>query len=346
MLSIPFPQWLHPEIIQGFPVRWYSLMYVVAFMTAYMLYRRQIKERHFPMSDDELYELFFYGIIALLVGARVFATLIYETSDIYRREPWLIFWPFRNGRFTGLQGMSYHGGALGGLLGIIIYSAIKKRDLREIGDMFAASIPLGYTFGRIGNFINDELWGRITASPIGVIFPNATTYSARLEWVREAAEKTGVAIPSPDALINLPRHPSQLYEALFEGVVLWLIIWLVRNKKPFKGFLLGLYVFGYGLIRFILEYFREPDIELGYRFEIVKTSLPPALYHPPLSFSTGQVFCMVMIAAGVVWWIVATRLPDNKAIRVYSGQPSDTTAVDRDADRKKRRKLRKKAQRK
>jgi phosphatidylglycerol:prolipoprotein diacylglycerol transferase len=321
-------------------------MYVAAFATAYFLYRRQIKARNFPLSDDELYGLFFYCIIALVVGARVFATLVYETSDMYRREPWLIFWPFRNGRFTGLQGMSYHGGALGGLLGIVIYSIIKKYDFREIGDMFAASIPLGYTFGRIGNFINGELWGRITTSPIGVIFSDATVYPVRLDWVKEAAEKTGVTIPSPDALINLPRHPSQLYEALFEGVVLWVLIWLARNKKPFKGFLLGLYVFGYGVIRFILEYFREPDIELGYRLEIVKTSLPQALYHPLLSFSTGQVFSMVMIAAGIVWWIVAARLPDNEAIRIYSGQLAGTIAIDRDADRKKRRKLRKKAQRK
>ncbi|MDR1218379.1 MAG: prolipoprotein diacylglyceryl transferase [Treponema sp.] len=345
ILSIPFPSWLHPEIIQGFPipVRWYGLMYIAAFATAFFLYRKQIKERNFPMGDDELYDLFFKCIIALLIGARIVATLVYETSDTYRREPWLIFWPFRDGRFTGLQGMSYHGGVIGGALGIVIYSAVKKYDFREIGDMFAASIPLGYTFGRIGNFTNGELWGRMTASPLGMIFPDATTYPASLDWVREAAEKTGVPIPAPDALMNLPRHPSQLYEAFFEGVVLWVIIWLLRNKKPFKGFLIGLYLFGYGVIRFILEYFREPDVDLGYRFEIVKTSLPQALYHPALSFSTGQMFCVAMVAAGVVWWIVAARLPDNKAIRVYSNQLADQPPA---GDRKKRRKLRKKAKRK
>ncbi|MDR2783952.1 MAG: prolipoprotein diacylglyceryl transferase, partial [Treponema sp.] len=108
-----------------------------------------------------------------------------------------------------------------------------------------------------------------------------------------------------------------------------------------------LYLFGYGVIRFILEYFREPDVDLGYRFEIVKTSLPQALYHPALSFSTGQVLCMVMIAAGIVWWIVAAQLPDRKAISVYSDQSVAAGAVaDRDADRKKRRKLRNKAKRK
>jgi phosphatidylglycerol:prolipoprotein diacylglycerol transferase len=209
--------------------------------------------------------------------------------------------------------------------------------------MFVAGIPLGYTFGRLGNFINGELYGRITAGPFGMIFPEAQTYPASLDWVREAAEKTGVPIPGPNALMNLPRHPSQLYEAFFEGIVLWAVIWLLRNKKPFKGFLIGVYLAGYGIIRFFLEYFREPDIELGYRIEIVKTSLPQALYHPLLSFSTGQVFCIAMIAVSVVWFIVAARLPDNEAVRVYEKQQGKTvSAIDREADRKKRRKLRKK----
>ncbi len=345
-LSIPFPSWLHPEIIPGLPLRWYGLMYIVAFAVAYFLYKKQVKERNFPMTDDDPSGLFFWCILALLVGARVFATIVYETSDIYRKEPWLVFWPFRDGRFTGLQGMSYHGGAIGGFLGIVIYSAVKKYDFREIGDMFAASIPLGYTFGRIGNFINGELYGRVTASPIGMVFPGAKQYPASLDWVQEAAQATGTPILS-SAAINLPRHPSQLYEALFEGVVLWAIIWLMRNKKPFKGFLLGLYVVGYGFIRFIIEYFREPDEGLGYRFEIVKTDLPQALYHPLLSFSTGQVLCFTMVLLGLIWWIVMARLPDRTPIAVYP-DPVETPPSDADkaSHRKKRRKLREKAAKK
>jgi len=91
LLSIPFPSWLKPEIIPGLPVRWYGLMYIFAFAAAFLLYRRQIKERRFPMSEDDLSALFGWGIFALIVGARLFSTLIYETSNVYRRAPWLIF---------------------------------------------------------------------------------------------------------------------------------------------------------------------------------------------------------------------------------------------------------------
>lgn len=104
LLAVPFPSWLKPEIIPGLPVRWYGLMYVFAFATAFILYRRQIRERRFPMSEDDLSGLFGWGIFALLLGARLFSTLIYETSDIYRRQPWLIFWPFHGGRFTDFRG--------------------------------------------------------------------------------------------------------------------------------------------------------------------------------------------------------------------------------------------------
>jgi len=233
-----FPSWLKPEIIPGLPVRWYGLMYLFAFATAFFLYRRQVRERRFPMTEDDLSSLFFFGILALLIGARLFSTLIYETSDVYLEKPWLIFWPFQNGKFTGLQGMSYHGGALFAVLSVAIYARVKRISFREISDMFAASVPLGYTFGRLGNFINAELYGRVTTGPLGMIFPHATPLPASENWVREAAEKTGVAITG--AYVNLPRHPSQLYEMLFEGIILWAIIWLLRNRKPFKGFLVGL----------------------------------------------------------------------------------------------------------
>jgi phosphatidylglycerol:prolipoprotein diacylglycerol transferase len=346
MLSIPFPAWLKPEIIPGLPFRWYGLMYLVAFGVAFLLYRRQVHERHFPMSEDDLSGLFFWGILGLLLGARIFATLVYETSDIYRQKPWLVFWPFRDGAFTGLQGMSYHGGAIGGLLGLSIYSVVKKFEVREIGDMFAASIPLGYTFGRLGNFINSELYGRITTSPLGMLFPDAQSYPASLAWVKDAAEKSGVPIPAPSALLNLPRHPSQLYEALFEGVILWLIIWLIRNRKPFKGFLLGIYPLGYGAFRFFIEYFREPDADLGYRFEVVKTTLPQAFSHPLLSFSTGQVFSFAMVIISIVYLIIAAKLPDRKPVRVYQQQTFMATAIDREANRKRKRKVRNKINRK
>ena len=339
-----FPSWLKPEIFPGLPVRWYGLMYIFAFTTAFLVYRRQIKERKFPMTEDELSGMFTWGILCLIIGARLFSTLIYETSDTYIKQPWLIFWPFRNGRFTGLQGMSYHGGAFAGLLSVIIYAKIKKFNFREIGDMYAASIPLGYTFGRLGNFINAELYGRATASPLGMIFPRATPLPASESWVNEIAEKTGVLITGQ--FVNLPRHPSQLYEMLFEGIVLWAIIWFFRSRKPFKGFLIGLYFLGYGFFRFIIEYFREPDADLGYRIEFVKTTLPAAYAHPLLSFSTGQILCFFMILFGVIWLIIASRLPNKEVTYLYSedDDKSLTNAEKEEAakERNKRRKLRKK----
>jgi phosphatidylglycerol:prolipoprotein diacylglycerol transferase len=342
-LTVQFPSWIKPEIIPGLPFRWYGLMYLVAFGVAWLLYRRQVRERNFPIKEEELSGLFFWGILALVLGARIFATLVYETDPvlvrIYRRAPWLILWPFRNGRFTGLLGMSYHGGVSGGILAPLIYSIRHRFDCRETGDMFAASIPLGYTAGRLGNFINAELYGRVTAGPLGMIFPGAEL-SASQDWVRDMAEKTGSAVVN--GWVNLPRHPSQLYEALFEGVVLWLIIWSLRNKKPFKGFLVGIYLVGYGFFRFIIEYFREPDAGLGYRITLVKTEIPPALFTSPLNFSTGQVFCFAMILLGLLWLLIASRLPDREPVRVYPTEEKLREAASDEkkaAERRNRRKL-------
>jgi phosphatidylglycerol:prolipoprotein diacylglycerol transferase len=294
------------------------------------------------MTEDDLSSMFGWGILSLIIGARLFSTLFYETSDFYVKQPWLIFWPFRNGRFMGLSGMSYHGGAFAGLLSVIIYAKVKKYNFREICDMYTASIPLGYTFGRLGNFINAELYGRATTSPLGMIFPHAKPLPVSESWVTEIAEKTGTAITG--AFVNLPRHPSQLYEALFEGIVLWAIIWFFRSRKPFKGFLIGLYFLGYGFFRFIIEYFREPDADLGYRIEFVKSTLPTAYVHPLFSFSTGQILCFLMILFGVVWLIIASRLPNKEVIYVYDEEKPHENINKEEAtkERNKRRKLRKK----
>ena len=347
LLSIPFPSWLKPEIIPGLPIRWYGLMYVVAFGVTFLFYRKQVKERNFPMSEDDLSGLFFWTILGLLFGARIFYALVYEADNFYRRAPWLIFWPFRNGRFTGLQGMSYHGGAIGFFTGFIAYSRIKKFDFREIGDMFAASVPLGYTFGRLGNFINGELYGRITAGPLGMIFPHGGIHPSNKDFalIREAAEQMGIeAVAGPGGILNYPRHPSQLYEMVFEGIILWAFVWFFRNRKPFKGFLITLYLSGYGLVRFFIEYFREPDAAMGYPIQFVKTSVPTALEHPLLSFSTGQIFCFFMILAGLAWAFVASRMKDSKPVRIYSaeGEKHTESPEDRAAERNRRRKLRNK----
>ncbi|MDR0540128.1 MAG: prolipoprotein diacylglyceryl transferase [Spirochaetaceae bacterium] len=325
-LYIKYPEWLKPEIFPGLPFRWYGLMYIVAFAVAYYFYRKQVRERGYPLSEDNLTSLFFWGILGLILGARLFSVIIYESSRIYQREPWLVFWPFRNGRFTGLQGMSYHGGVIGCISGFLLWSIVKKHDVRDIADMFGGSIPAGYTFGRIGNFINAELYGRATVSPAGMLFPHAETLPLSQDWVAKIAEQTGITVSGQTMMVNLPRHPSQLYEAFFEGIFLWAVIWLIRKKSPFKGFCAGLYIAGYGLIRFVIEYFRQPDSDLGYRIQFAPNDLPLAYAHPLTSLSTGQLLCLGMVAAGGLIWFVSARVPGSAFSYVLKPPVEGSTA--------------------
>jgi phosphatidylglycerol:prolipoprotein diacylglycerol transferase len=166
---------------------------------------------------------------------------------------------FSNGfRFVGLSGMSYHGGAIGVAIATIFFCRKHKINWWQFGDWLCAAAPLGYMFGRFGNFINGELWGRITTVPWGMYFPLDATQSL--------------------------RHPSQLYEAMLEGLLLFVVLWGMRKRNPFDGFMIGLYIFGYGLVRFMIEFFREPDAHLGF----------------VLGFNTmGQVLCTLMMLAGI-----------------------------------------------
>ena len=307
-LYINYPSWIHPEIFPNIPIlgllRWYGLMYVFAFGTAFLILKKVMKEGmlntdSFTAAEDDIFSFIATGIVFLLIGARVFSAFVYDTSGIYKRMPWLIFWPFDSrGHFTGLAGMSYHGGFIGGLVGMIVWCLRRKQPVFKWIDAMVTAIPLGYTFGRIGNFLNGELFGRITTVPWGIVFPNAERFSLSLEWVRAFAEKVGLSVANNAALVNLPRHPSQLYEAFFEGIVLWIIIWSIHRRKKWDGLLSGVYMAGYGFFRFIIEYFREPDAELGYR--IAKDSAAPIYTNTSLlNFSTGQVLCFIMIVGGI-----------------------------------------------
>lgn len=308
-LYINFPKWIHPEIFPGVPVlgllRWYGLMYIFAFATAYLVLKRERKEglldtTEQKATEDDIFSFITFGIIFLLLGARIFSTLVYDTSGLYWKKPWLIFWPFdtETKQFTGLAGMSYHGGFIGGLIGMIVWCVTHKRPVWKWIDAMVVAIPLGYTFGRLGNFMNGELYGRITTVPWGIVFPRAERFSYSIDWVQDFAAACGMTIAEGTKLVNLPRHPSQLYEALFEGLLLWTVLWTLRKHKPFDGFLAGCYTIGYGLVRFVIEYFREPDADLGYRISrdgsdaiYINTSL--------LNISTGQILCFLMILGGI-----------------------------------------------
>jgi phosphatidylglycerol:prolipoprotein diacylglycerol transferase len=154
--------------------------------------------------------------------------------------------------------MSYHGGLIGVVLAGWLYVRKTQLDLWDIIDLFSPAAPLGYTFGRLGNFINGELYGRVTSAKIGMYFPLAETKEL--------------------------RHPSQLYEAFFEGIFLFAVLWSVRKFKLPRGAMLPLYLIGYGLVRFIIEYFRAPDAHLGFVI---------------FSLSMGQVLCFLMIVSGI-----------------------------------------------
>ena len=300
-LFINYPSWISPYVIKGLPIRWYAVMYVFAFATAYILFMGLLKEKeNRDIKKESAEDLFIYCVIGLLIGARLGSCLFYDDALYYLSHPWLIFWPFRNGEFVGLPGMSYHGGVIGAIVAGLIYTKVKKISFLRFADLITSAIPFAYTWGRLGNFINGELYGRVTTSRMGMVFPTAERFSTTHQWVRSVADTVGI-VYSPGDYVNLPRWPSQLFEAFFEGIVLGIIIWFVVRKIKKKrnmadGTILASYLMEYGLIRFILEYFRQPDSDIGY---VIGHSSNIYLFESVLNISKGQVFCLLMVIGGL-----------------------------------------------
>jgi len=257
------PEHLKPYIVRigEFEIRYYGLMYIVAFSVVYFLSLYRLKKESFGYSKITLENYFVWAILGLMLGAR-FGYVFFYNFSYYLAHPLEIILPFSfsNGfHFTGLAGMSYHGGLIGVLLATGIFCYKNQINYLGFADFLVPSIPLGYTFGRLGNFINGELYGRITNVPWGMYFPL-------------------------DASGQL-RHPSQLYEAFFEGVFLFAILWGTRKIKTFNGFFLSLYIIGYGTVRLIIEFFREPDSHIGVFFSYI---------------TMGQILCLIMILTGII----------------------------------------------
>ena len=300
-LFINYPSWISPYVIKGLPIRWYAVMYVFAFATAYILFMGLLKEKeNRDIKKESAEDLFIYCVIGLLIGARLGSCLFYDDALYYLSHPWLVFWPFRNGEFVGLPGMSYHGGVIGAIVAGLIYTKVKKISFLRFADLITSAIPFAYTWGRLGNFINGELYGRVTTSRMGMVFPTAESFSTTHQWVRSVADTVGI-VYSPGDYVNLPRWPSQLFEAFFEGIVLGIIIWFVVRKIKKKrnmadGTILASYLMEYGLIRFILEYFRQPDSDIGY---VIGHSSNIYLFESVLNISKGQVFCLLMVIGGL-----------------------------------------------
>ena len=244
-------------------VGWYALMYLVGFGIVYFLLKYRIKTREYPaesqncnskfktcntipdnryeiLNTDTLFSLLFYLFIGLLIGARLGYVLFYNLP-YYLENPLEIIWPFdESGNFVGLYGMSYHGGLIGAIIAGYMFSRKFKINFLPLVNFVIPAVPAGYFFGRIGNFLNGELYGRMTEKFWGMYFP--ADFSGSL------------------------RHPSQLYEAALEGLIPFLILWPLRNSDKFKDKLLGLYLTFYAVGRIISEFFREPDSQIGILF--------------------------------------------------------------------------------
>jgi phosphatidylglycerol:prolipoprotein diacylglycerol transferase len=245
-------------------VSWYGIMYLIAFAIVYFLVRYRIKRKETSITLETVRDFFPWAIIGLLFGARLGDVIIYNWP-YFSAHPLEIFLPFdvyNHWQYIGIYGMSYFGGLVGLILAFYIFLRLNLKKERfilkkilEFSDLFAPAIPLGYAFGRLGNFINGELYGRITTAPWGMYFP---------------LDITGQL-----------RHPSQLYEMFLEGILLFVILWSIRKspsnssffkggesgfplsqrgtKGDFSGRLTDLYLIGYGIARFTAEFFRQPD---------------------------------------------------------------------------------------
>lgn len=266
------PTHMNPVLFQigGFRIQYYGLMYLIAFGVTYALvsYRINTEKDRFQISKEQNESLATHMILGVVIGGRLGYVLFYNLS-YYARHPLEIIIPFdfSNGiTFTGISGMSYHGGLMGVIFFSWLFAAKNKLKFKELADLYAPAAPLGYTFGRLGNFINGELYGRVTDSAVGMYFPIANDHQL--------------------------RHPSQLYEAFFEGIFLFAILWAIKKRVRLKGAMLALYIIGYGSVRFFIEFFRQPDAHIGFVY---------------LFFSAGQILCIFMILCGILMYYFLWR---------------------------------------
>jgi len=238
-----------------FQVRWYGIMYLLGFVCSYLLVRREIRLRGLDIPRDVVENLYFYLIVGLIVGAR-FGYVVFYNLGYYLYRPLEMFAVWHGG-------MSFHGGLIGVMLAGALFARKQGMRVLQLSDLVIPTAPIGLFFGRIGNFINGELFGRPADVPWAVVFPEGG---------------------------GIPRHPSQLYEALLEGVVLFLLLWIARGRMRKEGKVTALFLLLYGVMRFFVEFFREPDTHLGF-------ILGP--------FSMGQVLSALMLVLGAILWLKA-----------------------------------------
>ena len=257
---IPFPN-IDPVIVKIGPLslRWYGMMYLGGFAASYFLVAYQLKRKQLALAVKEVDSLYTYLVLGLILGAR-FGYILFYDLGAYLRNPLEIFAVWHGG-------MSFHGGLIGSVFAGVLFSRKYRVNFWQFADIVIVTAPIGLGLGRIGNFINGELYGRVADVPWAMVFPSGGP---------------------------LPRHPSQLYECLLEGPLLFVILWLLKDRNLKAGVLLSVFLILYGIFRFFVEFFRQPDAQLG-------LVLGP--------FSMGQVLSAALILAGAGLLIYRQKKP-------------------------------------
>jgi phosphatidylglycerol:prolipoprotein diacylglycerol transferase len=267
-------EWPFPDVdpiafrIFGFPVRWYGLSYVLAFVLAYVVLRMLAKRGRWPVPPERVGDVLFWGILGVFLGGRVGYMLFY--AEDRSLSQWARVWE---------GGMAFHGGILGVVGAYFVWAIVRKIPFRWVGDGLALATPLGIFCVRLANFLNGELYGRETNVPWSFRFPVYDLKSGHL------------------IAVTAPRHPSQLYEALAEGLLVYLVLWWLMLKRRWGGGTIGsMFLILYGSFRFLTEFFREPDKQIGYEL---------------LGMTRGQEFCLAMVALGLFFlvWMLRTWKP-------------------------------------
>lgn len=283
--------------VGSFSVKWYSISYIIGFLVVYgiLIFRLnydikkagQISNFQFPISNkfsnsksnsiiknsnlkidskfkiqnsELITDFLMLAFAAAVIGGRLGYVFLYNLP-YFMKHPLEIFWPFQNGEFVGFYGMSFFGALIGVILIAWFFCKKRKISFLSFADFVVVAVPAGYFFGRIGNFLNGELVGRLTNSPLGMFFASDPTHL---------------------------RHPSQLYEAMLEGLFLFSILWILKNRKKFEGQLFFGYVIGYACVRFVVEFFREIDAYSEYYFVIL---------------SLNQMYMMILLVISIVFWV-------------------------------------------
>ena len=245
-------------------IHWYGITYLVAFGLFLWLATTRARQPQFAAAGwtrRHIEDLLFFGVLGVVIGGRLGYALFYKPAE-YLAHPLQILMVWKGG-------MSFHGGLLGVLVAVAWFARSRQRPFLQVTDVIAPAVPLGLACGRIGNFINGELWGR-AADP-------------SLPW----------AMVFPQAGDNVPRHPSQLYQVGLEGVLLFVLLWAYARKPRATGQVSGAFLVGYGVLRFIAEYFRQPDAFLGLL---------------ALNMTMGQWLCVPMVVIGALMWALATKM--------------------------------------